>query len=107
VDNPKRIAARLALVPQLISTVNSWLVKPKCKVRILNITDFSLYADISLPGSSLTYVQRFHINHLDYSLTSMEMALLIGYLTCFDYGVSGASVHYLPGTYLCILETWK
>lgn len=26
------------------------------------------------------------------------MALLIGYLACFDYGVSGASVNYLPGT---------
>uniref|UniRef100_A0ACD5VZ63 Uncharacterized protein n=1 Tax=Avena sativa TaxID=4498 RepID=A0ACD5VZ63_AVESA len=72
------------------------MVKPKCKVNNLNSTDDSLYADISLPGSFLMYVQRFHINRLGYSLTSMEMALLIGYLTCFDYGVSGASVHYLP-----------
>uniref|UniRef100_A0A0E0MSZ7 Potassium channel n=1 Tax=Oryza rufipogon TaxID=4529 RepID=A0A0E0MSZ7_ORYRU len=51
-----------------------------------------IVADISLPGSFLMSVQRFHINCLGKSSKSMKMALLIGYLACFDYGVSGASV---------------
>jgi hypothetical protein len=60
-------------------------------------TDNSLYADISPPGSYLTFVQQFRINHLGYYLKSMQMALHIGCLTCFGYGVSDASVLYLPG----------
>lgn len=103
VDNPKRIAARLVLAPQLFSTVSFLMVKHMCKANNLNDTDMRLYTDISLPGSFLTSVPRFHINRLGYSLTSMEMALPIGHLTCFDYGVSDASVLYLPGMCLFII----
>lgn len=56
-----------------------------------------MYADISPLGSFLTFAQQFHINCLDYYLKSMQMALLIGFLTCYGYGASVASVICLPG----------
>ncbi|WVZ72765.1 hypothetical protein U9M48_021174 [Paspalum notatum var. saurae] len=36
-------------------------------------------------------------NHLEYCLKSMQMALLIGFLTCYGYGASDVSVICLPG----------